>query len=380
VAETETTDVVIVGAGPAGLAVGACLRRAGVDFVMLERESQLAPSWRRHYLRLHLHTVKRLSSLPFVPFPENYPRYVPRAQMVEYLDSYAKRFDLQPRLGETVRSIRKDGDDWIVESTSTSARAPFVVIASGYNAEPFTPSIPGIERFKGKIVHARDYANAKPYAGQPVLVIGMGNTGAEIALDLAEQGARPTISLRGGVHIVPRELYGIPIQMLSILSAILPLGGNSPLLLRIVDHALGDLSRYGIRRPPGPIMQKTGGRARIPVIDVGTVRKIQDDMIKVKPGVSEVTADGVIFNDGSRGAFDAIIFATGYRVNYSTFLQTHDGADAVGDKPVNEVSRRSRVYLVGLRNSAAGLLRDISKEAMLVAGDIARQKQNRLAA
>src|SRR5947209_6706638 len=95
----ETTKVAIIGAGPAGLAVAACLRQAGQDFVMLEKEQQAATAWRRHYDRVHLHTTKRYSSLPFVPFPRDYPRYVPRHLVVEYLDAYAKRFDLEPRGG-----------------------------------------------------------------------------------------------------------------------------------------------------------------------------------------------------------------------------------------------------------------------------------------
>lgn len=371
----ETTNVVIIGAGPAGLAVGACLRKVDIDFIILERADEIAPSWRHHYERLHLHTIKRLSSLPFMPFPKDYPRYVPRRQMVEYLDSYARTFDLQPRLGQTVRSVRKDGDEWLVESTSALVRAPCVVVASGYNAEPVQPAFPGAERFKGRIMHAKDYANGRPFAGQSVLVVGMGNTGAEIALDLAEQGARPTISVRNGVHIVPRELFGIPIQMLSILTAKLPLGGNSPLLLHIIDRALGELESYGIHRPRGPIIPKTGGRARIPVIDVGTVKKIQQRAIKVAPGIAGITTDGVTFADGSSARFDSIILATGYRANYSSFLEGYEGDGAIGDQAVNDLSRKSGVYFVGLRNSASGLLREIGREAVTVADDIAQRRR-----
>jgi len=372
---TETTGVVVVGAGPAGLAVAACLRKAGLDFIILEREQQVGSSWRRHYERLHLHTVKKYSSLPYLPLPKDYPRYVQRKLVVEYLDSYAKTFALQPRFGETVRSIHRDGGEWLVESTSSSIRAPYVVIASGYNAEPVKPSFPGIEKFKGKIIHARDYANAKPFAGQSVLVIGMGNTGAEIALDLAENGARPTISVRGGVHIVPRELFGIPMQRLSIVSRYLPGGGNSPLMLRLIDRALGDLTSHGIKRPPGPITQMTNGRARIPVIDVGTVKKIQENAIRIAPDITEVTADGAVFTDGRKIAFDAIIFATGYRANYPDFLQADGAALVPGDEPISEASRRSGIYFTGLRNSTTGLLREISREALLITDDIARQRQ-----
>ena len=246
----EHTDVAVIGAGPAGLAVGACLRRAGLDFIILERNRQVASSWRRHYQRLHLHTIKQLSALPYLPFPASYPRYVPRHLMIEYLDSYAARFDLKPRFGETAGSVRRHGNEWHVESTSSSINSPHVVIASGFNAEPVTPSVPGMETFKGKVMHSADYADARPFAGQSVLVVGMGNTGAEIALDLAEAGARPSISLRDGVHIVPRDLFGIPIQIVAMLTtSVLPAKTIDALFPLILDLALGDLSTHGLRRP-----------------------------------------------------------------------------------------------------------------------------------
>ena len=94
----EHTDIAVIGAGPAGLAVGACLRKASLNFIILERDHKIASSWHRHYERLHLHTVKQLSSLPYFPFPAVYPRYVPRNLMIEYLDRYAANFDLRPRL------------------------------------------------------------------------------------------------------------------------------------------------------------------------------------------------------------------------------------------------------------------------------------------
>ncbi|MER9436635.1 FAD-dependent oxidoreductase [Mesorhizobium sp. M0618] len=114
----DTTPVAIIGAGPAGLAIAACLRQAGQDFVLLEKEEQAAPAWRRHYERVHLHTTKRYSSLPFVPFPREYPRYVPRDLFASYLDAYAQRFDLRPRFGETVRAISRRGRSWLVDTTT----------------------------------------------------------------------------------------------------------------------------------------------------------------------------------------------------------------------------------------------------------------------
>jgi cation diffusion facilitator CzcD-associated flavoprotein CzcO len=170
----------------------------GVDLIITEKEQQVGSSWRKHYERLHLHTIKRLSSLPLRDFDKNYPRYVPKEQMVRYLEGYATYFDLKPRFGETVHHVHWKENAWAIESTTLSLRAAYVVIATGLNTDPVTPPLPGLEKFKGRVIHSADCVNAKRFAGQRVLVVGMGNTGAVIALDLPEGDAQPTISIRGG--------------------------------------------------------------------------------------------------------------------------------------------------------------------------------------
>lgn len=369
----DSTTVAIIGAGPAGLAVAACLRQAGVDFVMLEKEQQAAPAWRRHYERVHLHTTRRYSSLPFVPFPKDYPRYVPRHLVVEYLDAYAKRFGLEPRFGETVRAITRQGRGWRVEATSGALHASHVVIASGYNAEPLLPKFAGIDAFKGKTLHSADYRNAVPFAGQSVLVVGMGNTGAEIALDLAEAGARPTISVRGGVHIVPRELFGVPIQMVGMATRFGPRRLNDALFPVILDLVLGRLEKFGLRRPKQGLLQQISLASRIPVIDVGTIAKIREGAIRVAPDIAGVSERGARFTDGSQGEFEAILFATGYRPGYAKFLEP--GVEP-GPSGVNARASDLGLYLVGFHNAVTGLLREIGIEAQAVADDI-RQRQNR---
>ncbi|MER9354236.1 NAD(P)/FAD-dependent oxidoreductase [Mesorhizobium sp. M0514] len=314
------TTVVIVGAGPAGLAVGACLKRAGVDFILLEKSQEIAPAWRRHYRRLHLHTVKSFSSLPFLPFPKNYPRYVPRELVVRYLDDYAEKFDLRPRFGVTVKAIRLGHGGFLVETGSDNLKARHVVIASGNNAEPIIPRLPAIEAFKGEVLHSADYTQATPFAGRSVLIVGMGNTGAEIALDLVESGARPTISVRKGVHIVPRQLFGVPIQMVGIASRPMPQALNDWMFPIILDFALGKLEKYGIVRPKQGILQQIDEVGRIPVIDVGTVDAITKGAIKIAPDIAGFTERGAAFTDGRQENFDAVILATGYRPGYEKFL------------------------------------------------------------
>ena len=373
----DTTPVAIIGAGPAGLAVAACLRQAGVDFVLLEKEAQAAPAWRRHYERVHLHTTKRYSSLPFVPFPRDYPRYVPRDLFADYLDAYAQRFDLRPRFGQTVRMITRQGRGWHVEATSVALHASHVVIASGYNAEPLMPGFAGADAFRGQRLHSADYRNATPFAGQSVLIVGMGNTGAEIALDLVEGGARPTISVRGGVHIVPRELLGVPIQIVGMAARLMPQRINDALFPVILDLALGTLEKYGLKRPSQGMLQQIAVASRIPVIDVGTVAKIREGAIKVAPDIAEITEQGAHFADGKRREFDAIIFATGFRPGYARLLQP---GIQPGRSGANGRASELGLYLIGFHNPVTGLLREISIEAGQIADDIRLQRDRKKAA
>ncbi len=374
----ETTDVAVIGAGPAGLAVGACLRRAGLDFIVLERENQVGSSWRKHYERLHLHTVKHFSSLPCLPFPKSYPRYVPRNLMIEYLEAYADKFALQPRFGDAVRSVRRNGEQWIVIATKSAIRAPFVVIASGCNAEASLPALPCIERFKGRVIHSAQYANAWPFAGKSVLIIGMGNTGAEVALDLAEGGARPTVSVRDGVHVVPRELFGVPIQVVAMVATkLLPAAVNDLVFPPILDLAFANLSRYGIERPKQGILQQTASRGKIPVIDVGTVAKIAAGGIKIAPGIKQITTDGAVFNDGKQTTFDAIVFATGYHPNYRSYLEADVAAPPTAAPMTTSIRNDAAgLFFVGYRNAVTGLLHEIGKEAVQVAASISRRRHS----
>lgn len=363
----ERAEVAIVGAGPAGLAVAACLTRAGVPFVILERSTAVGASWRRHYARLHLHTVKQLSALPYFPFAAEEPRYVSRDRVIAYLERYAAEFGLEPRFGETVRAVRRAPDGWRVESTNLSLHARHVIVASGLNAEPVLPDIPGRARFQGRVIHSSDYVNAAPFAGQSVLVIGMGNTGAEIALDLAEAGARPTLSLRNGVHIAPRDLFGIPIQRIALATATwLPRALLDAIFPLILDVSLGWPQRYGIRRPAQGLLEQITTAGKIPVLDVGTMRKIAEGKIAIEPEIRMLTEDGAEFANGRTARFDAVLLATGYCPNYRDFLD----ADVT---PANLASAQG-LHFVGFRSPVTGLLREISREAIAAAARIAASR------
>jgi cation diffusion facilitator CzcD-associated flavoprotein CzcO len=168
--------IVVVGAGPAGLAVAACLRRAGLESVILEQADTVGSTWRRHYDRLHLHTDKGHSALPFVPLPKGSPRYVSRDELVNYLDAYARGFALDIRLEQRVTSIERGEAGWRVRTPVDAFETTHVVVATGNARIPVVPTWPGVDDFRGRVEHCSDYRNGREYAGQRVLVVGFGNS------------------------------------------------------------------------------------------------------------------------------------------------------------------------------------------------------------
>jgi indole-3-pyruvate monooxygenase len=365
----QSEDILVIGAGPAGLATSACLRREGLPHVLLEREARLAAAWYRHYDRLHLHTTKTLSGLPMSPWPKAASRYPARQEVVEYLQAYADEHHIAPRLGVNVHAVQRTGDRFAVD-TSAGVMAPrIVVMATGYNAVPKLPSIPGLGSFDGSAVHAAFYKNAAPYQGKRTLVVGCGNSGAEIALDLAEHGTDVAMVVRGPVHVIPRDMFGRPTQHTNVLLSHLPLALRDTIAKAAIGLVVGDLSRWGIVKPlrgPNRMIEESG---RIPLIDVGTIAMIKQGKIRVRPAVREILPDGVRFADGTEDSFEAIIFATGYTPGLDKLIKGFDTiADARGrPNRFGEETAISGLYFVGFKNPPTGALREIALETPRVA-------------
>ena len=362
----------MIGAGPAGLATSACLRREGLAHVLVEREGRIASAWHRHYDRLHLHTTKTYSSLPMTPWPRAAPRYPARGQVIDYLQAYAAEHHIEPRLGVSVHAVRRSGDRFIVETSIGTMTPRIVVMATGYNGVPRLPSIPGMDGFEGLAIHASAYKDAAPFEGKRTLVVGCGNSGAEIALDLAEHAVDVAMVVRGPVHVIPRDLFGRPTQHTSILLSHLPLRLRDAIAASTTRLAVGDLSHWGIVRPvagPNRMIEELG---RVPILDVGTIALVKQGRIRVLPAVQEILTDGARFGAGARHPFEAIIFATGYTPGLDKVIQGFDAiADARGrPNRFGEESGIAGLYFVGFRNPPTGALREIALEAPRVARSI----------
>ena len=369
-----TTPALVIGAGPAGLAVSACLTKHGVEHVVLEREREVAPRWRNHYERLHLHTFRDLSRLPYKKWKRGTPRYPSRQQVVDYMEDYAKELGVVPQFGEEVQTAKRANGAWHVQTQNQTIEAESLVIATGYNRTPSSPTWPGQDEFRGDILHSHAYRNGKPWEGKRVLVVGSGNSGAEIAIDLIEQGAEAAICIRGPIHFVARDLAGgVPAQLVGIALDRLPPRIADRLAVMTSKMMFGDLSSFGIRRPEmGPITQiRTQGR--VPLIDVGTIDLVRKGTLTVLPGIERFYEGGVELVDGRREDFDAIVLATGYRATIEEFL---DDAESLLNergypKLLGAEAEHPGPYFVGFGNPPTGLLREINHHAKGVAAKIA---------
>jgi indole-3-pyruvate monooxygenase len=365
--------IIIIGAGAAGLAVAACLKQAGIPSLILEKSDQVGTTWRKHYDRLHLHTDKKNSELPFAPYPRDYPRYPSRDQVVKYLEDYATRFGLDIRFNQEVKSARNVSGQWLVETQDTLHASPNLVVATGYACQPLKPVWPGLASFHGKVMHSSEYTNGSAFRGQRVLVVGFGNSGGEIAIDLHEYGAEPAIAVRNAVNVIPRELAGIPILSIGILQNKLPAWMADAINAPILWAAVGDLAKYSLRKLPyGPTTQIRQHR-RIPLIDVGTLKLIREGHITVLPGVAKVSGNRISFEGGKEAEFEALILATGYRPRLGDFLQ---GATSVLDeegtpRSTGKESPIPGLYFCGYYVSATGMLREIAVEARQISAAIA---------
>jgi cation diffusion facilitator CzcD-associated flavoprotein CzcO len=352
---------VIVGAGASGLAVGAALKRRGIEPVLLDRDTEVGGTWARRYERLHLHTIKSLSALPFRPIPKSEPRYVPSSRYARYLADYAQAQRLDIRLDHEVQRVAREGAEWIVATPRETWRAPVVVIATGRHNVPRLPSWPGAREYRGPLVHSHEYRTGRAYAGQRALVIGIGNSGAEIAADLVECGASSvSIAVRTTPPITSREIAGIPVQILGIFF--------KPFPARFVDWlgrglrriGTGDLRGYGLGSERwGPFTAR-----RPPVIDVGFLGLLKQGRIAVRPDVARFTPGGVVFVDGSTLDVDVVVAATGYATGLESLLDA-SVLDARGF-PAADV-RTPGLYFAGYNETPRGQLFESARAAPVLA-------------
>ena len=358
-------DVIVVGAGASGLAVAATLKRRGREPVVVDAGKTVGATWAQRYERLHLHTVRRFSGLPFYPMPRSYPRYVPKDQYAQYLGEYAERMGLGVRLGQRVERIRPEGADWVVETAEQNLTTRAVIVATGRHNVPRLPRWAGIDDFTGRVIHSQQYSSGREFTGKRILVIGIGNTGAEVAADLVEQGAvRVAVAVRSTPPITSREIAGIPVQLLGMLLAPFPARVVDRLGAQLRRFGNGDLSKYGLGKEAwGPFTAR-----RPPVIDVGFLELLKARRIEVLGDVRRFTKTGAVFADGREEEFDVVVAATGFTSGLEQLLSVPLALDDRGYPSADHAY--PGLYFAGYSETPRGQLFESSRGANKLAASV----------
>jgi putative flavoprotein involved in K+ transport len=382
VAAVQRREAIVIGAGPGGLAAAAMLRRRGVDNVVVDRADSVAASWRRHYDRLHLHTVRWLSHLPGYRFSRRHGRWVSRDGVIRYLEGYARHHDIELMLETAVErvDVASDGDapGFVLRTSRGDLPARNVVVATGYNNEPMMPAWPGIDSFSGELVHASGYRNAAPFAGRDVLVVGAGNTGAEIAVDLVEGGAaRVRMAIRTPPHVVLRESNGLPTQATGVIMRRVPTRIGDPIAAAVSRFTVGDLSPYGIDKPPRGLYTRAVKEQQIPIIDVGLIDQLKEGRVEVVGAVEGFDGPSVLLAGGERVEPEVVIVATGWRRALEP-LVGHLGVLGADGRPVvhgaETPPQAPGLYFTGFVNPVSGMFRELGIDGRRIARAISRRR------
>ncbi|QDQ26086.1 monooxygenase [Chitinimonas arctica] len=335
----ESFDVIIIGAGQAGLAAGHYLQGTGYRFQILEAGERASGAWRGYYDSLTLFSPAKYSSLPGRAFPGDPDRYPKRDEVADYLEGYAAHFKLPIQYGRRVEAVQRNGERFMLRCADGSRfQASAVIVASGAFGTPYTPAIPGLDRFQGRQLHSGQYRNPADFTGKRVVVIGGANSGVQIAHELAPI-AKVTLASRRPIKFFPQRILGLDFHFW--------------------------LSLTRLERTRWLDDQST------PVLDDGSYqRAIKAGVPERRPMFREATENGVVWADGRHERVDALLFATGFRP-HAPYLANLGVMEADGGlRQQNGIAIDvPGLYFVGLskqRNFASATLRGVGPDAAYI--------------
>ena len=355
-AAVGAADVCLIGAGSSGVAAAKALKQKGIGFECFEKGSDIGGMWRYEndngmssaYRSLHIDTSRRNLGYSDFPIPEDMPDFLSHWQVIRYLEAYADRFGVRPHISfrtEVTRVTPAAGRWNVTLSNGATRRYRAVLVANGHLWDPRWPSFPG--RLDGDVIHSHDYRTADRFEGKNVLVVGIGNSAVDIAVDLCRQAKQVYLSTRRGAWIMPKYIMGVPVDRWGAFFSRklrLPTRISRSIVQRLMFLAVGDQRRYGVPKPKHAMWQEHATLSQELLSYVG------HDWIRIKPDVRELQDDKVAFADGSVEAIDAIIYATGYKTTFPfldpSVFAVHDNQAALYRRVLPP--DRPGLYFVGL--------------------------------
>ncbi|MDD3763132.1 MAG: NAD(P)-binding domain-containing protein [Nevskiales bacterium] len=312
-AATPSPTVCIVGAGPAGLSIARALKARGIAYEQFERHCDVGGIWDMSnpgtpmYRSAHFISSRNTSGFYDFPMPTDYPDYPSNRQILDYTRSFARAFGLYDaiRFGTAVEHAEQDGDGWSVRlAGGETRRYTALVCATGVNWSPRLPRHPGT--FNGEIRHSVSYKSADEFRGKRVLVIGAGNSGADIACDAAANADAAFISVRRGYHFIPKHIFGVPADEFGEKGPQMPMWLERPLFTALLKMVVGDVTRWGLPKPDHRLFESH------PLLNTQLLHYLQHGDIGARGDVERYDGDEVVFRDGTRERIDLVLYATGY--------------------------------------------------------------------
>lgn len=365
--DAPSHDVIVCGAGAAGLASAAVLEREGIRCLVLERSEGVGASWRGRYEGLRLNTLGWMSTMPGYHVGRRLRHFPSRDEWVSYLERYADQHRLRVQTDTDALRIERAGEGWCVETSKGALLAPLVVIATGHDRVPVVPDWPGIETFTGDLIHSSDYRDSRPFLGRDVLVVGPNVTGSELAAFLAQDGAaRVRVSVRTPPTILRRCRFGLPLNPAGVILHRLPAAVGDRVGALSQRTMFGDLTQYGLPRPELGLASTLRKRGQGPVIDDGFVDAVKGGRIEIVAAVEAFAGPDVVLSGGERIQPEAVIAATGYARGLESLVGHLGVLDEDGMPRVRgpEAAARSpHLHFVGYSTPLYGQLRGIRIEA-----------------
>ncbi|MBL8497697.1 NAD(P)/FAD-dependent oxidoreductase [Nitrosomonas sp. JL21] len=383
-------DVTVIGAGPAGLSVAYELVNAGIKPFVVERTAVVGDVWRNHYDGVRLNSGRYFSALSGSKFPLSAGSWPSREEVVRLLETFPTRggFTVHTDIDIDKVSYDRQRDIWLITSTEGKhfeSRA--VVMAIGGCRIPVIPNWEGVETFSGEILHSSKFKNAQAFSGKHILVVGSGNSAAEIASKLTDHASSVTVSVRTAPHILPKSIYGIPLIGIGVWTRSWPTAWVDG-LLRFLQHSMiGDLSAHGLPYPDLPLSKQYAINNVVPILYRPFVDDVRAGRIKIVGPIQKITGKSVHVlrhihtspteeNDLVALEPDVIIAGTGFRTGISKLVQVPGIADK-DDRSViagdQEFKDAPRLYFIGQINPLSGLLREIRLEAGRIVQKIKHQ-------
>ena len=360
----------VIGAGPVGLAMAAAMKRRGIPFDLIDTASGVGGNWLHGvYRTAHIVSSKKATEYTDYPMPDDFPDFPSADQMLSYLTAYAKDRGLltSAEFNKTVTYAAPDNAGrWTVRFADGEERTyKGVVVCNGHHWDKNYPTFRGT--YTGEILHSKDYVGPHQIEGKRVLVIGGGNSGVDMAVDAGRFGRSCDISLQSGYWYLPKTFLGRPLTDLPIWG--LPIFLQRAILKTIVAISIGDYRRYGLQRPKHKIFE------RHPAFGTDLLNAIRLGRVKPRPGIDHVEGQTVSFADGTAGAYDMILAATGFKTTFpflpeglvdvkNNVVQVYGGAFPPGVRGL---------YLVGWAQARNGFGRLITPLSDLYARMIALQ-------